>query len=452
MSFPRYPEYKDSGVEWLGKVPAHWELSTLKHIVRLVTEKATQRDHPVALENIEGWTGRLLPTDSKFEGEGTAFDKGDILFGKLRPYLAKVYLAERSGQAVGDFHVLRPQRADLQGAYLRYEMLCAAFIDIVNGSTFGSKMPRASWEFIGAMQVAFPPQGEQDSIAAFLDQETAKNDALIVEQDRLIKLLGEKRQAVISHAVTKGLNPHASMKDSGVDWLGQVPAHWEVKRLRRVSPRLAGRLIVQPHLYFADEGVPILFGNNIGRGRLYLDEVKRISFEADLRYASCRVEAGDLLTVRVGDPGATAVVPQELHGCHFASAMWIRKAPTFDSAWLSHVMNSDVVGAQVAAVNYGAAQEQFNIGDAADFLLPVPPLAEQLELVRWLGATTGSYDALATEAQRAIDLLQERRTALISAAVTGQIDVRALAPSTPALDPKKPSRPERKRSTPEKST
>ena len=233
MSFPRYPAYKDSGVAWLGEVPGHWEVNRLKHNLRLLTEKTDRRDNPVALENIEGWTGRFIPTDSEFQGEGIAFEANDILFGKLRPYLAKAYRAESSGEAVGDFHVMRPVMG-LDSRFAQYQILNRTFIDMVDGATFGSKMPRASWEFVGGMELTTPPLLEQSQIATFLDRETAKIDALVAEQRRLMALLKEKRQAVISHAVTKDLNPDAPMKPSGIDWLGYVPAHWGVTKIKRL--------------------------------------------------------------------------------------------------------------------------------------------------------------------------------------------------------------------------
>jgi type I restriction enzyme S subunit len=218
MSFARYPNYKDSGVEWLGQVPEHWAVKRLKHNLNLLTEKTDRRENPVALENIEGWTGCFIATETEFLGEGVAFEAGDILFGKLRPYLAKAYRAEFSGEAVGDFHVMRPVK-DVDSRFAQYQILNREFIDIVDGSTFGSKMPRASWDFVGGMLVTTPPRAEQTQIAAFLDRETAKIDGLVAEQRRLMALLKEKRQAVISHAVTRGLNPDAPMKPSGIEWL-----------------------------------------------------------------------------------------------------------------------------------------------------------------------------------------------------------------------------------------
>jgi len=224
MSLPRYESYKDSGVVWLGDVPEHWEVKRLKRNLRLLTEKTDRRENPVALENIESWSGRFIQTETTFEGEGIALERGDILFGKLRPYLAKAYLAESAGEAIGDFHVMRPINGT-ESRFSQYQILNREFIAFVDGSTFGAKMPRVNWDFLGNMVLTVPPTPEQQTIAAFLDRETAKIDALIAEQQRLIELLKEKRQAVISHAVTKGLNPNAPMKDSGIEWLGEVPEH-----------------------------------------------------------------------------------------------------------------------------------------------------------------------------------------------------------------------------------
>ena len=164
MSFPRYESYKDSGVEWLGNVPEHWELKRLKRNLRLLTEKTARRENPVALENIESWSGRFIQTETKFEGEGIAFERGDILFGKLRPYLAKVYLADTAGEAVGDFHVMRPTKG-IDSRFSQYQILNREFIAIVDGSTFGAKMPRVSWDFLSNMVLTTPPIPEQQTIA-----------------------------------------------------------------------------------------------------------------------------------------------------------------------------------------------------------------------------------------------------------------------------------------------
>ncbi|WP_031597650.1 restriction endonuclease subunit S [Ferrovum myxofaciens] len=192
---------KDSGVEWIGEVPEHWVVRRLKHCLTLITTKATKRETPVALENIEGWSGRFINTESDFEGDGVGFSAGDILFGKLRPYLAKVYLAEFDGEAVGDFHVLRPANS-MVGRFVQYQILSRDFIEIADSSTFGAKMPRVGWDFLGNMMFLASPLSEQTAIATFLDRETVKINSLTAEAERGIVLLKERRSALISAAVT----------------------------------------------------------------------------------------------------------------------------------------------------------------------------------------------------------------------------------------------------------
>lgn len=234
MTFPAYPEYKDSGVEWVGKVPTAWNVHSLKHLAKLKTEKASSKSFSIALENIESWSGRLIETKSEFEGDGVKFSKNNILFGKLRPYLAKVFLTDCEGEAVGDLYVLQPID-EINPRYFQYGLLTREFIDVIDGSTYGSKMPRASWEFMGNIKFPTPSKIEQESIANFLDHETAKIDSLIAEQEQLIELLKEKRKLVISNAVCRGLDTSVALKDSGVEWLGMVPAHWDIKSIKWLS-------------------------------------------------------------------------------------------------------------------------------------------------------------------------------------------------------------------------
>lgn len=235
----------------------------------------------------------------------------------------------------------------------------------------------------------------------------------------------EKRQAVISHAVTKGLDPHVPMKDSGVEWLGMVPGHWEVRRLKQISPFISVGIVVNPSTFVADDGLPFIYGGDIREGVIDWQNSRRITDASSMANSKTRLLAGDLLTVRVGAPGVTAVVPKECEGGNCASVMVVRRG-NFNSHWLCYAMNTRMVRFQVEVVQYGAAQEQFNIAHAVNFWVPTPPAAEQAEIVAHLDHETTRLGTLTTEATNAITLLQERRTALISAAVTGKIDVRSI--------------------------
>ena len=422
MSFPKYPIYKDSGVEWLGKVPERWEVKQLKRVLRLLTEKTARREHPVALENIESWSGRFLETETVFEGEGVAFRPGDILFGKLRPYLAKAYLAETCGEAVGDFHVMRPNEG-INGRFAQYQILNRDFIALVDGSTFGSKMPRASWDFVGGVKIAIPSYEEQNLIVAFLDRETVKIDSLIAAQQRLFDLLQEKRHAVISQAVTKGLDPSAAMKSSGVEWLGDVPVHWETRTIAKASTKITNGYVGPTRDILVDAGVPYIQATHIKQGRINFDDSYFVTSAWSNAHAKSVLAVGDVLIVQTGaGTGDTGLVSSAEAGfnCHALIIVAPDKS-ILHGEFLLAILQSAYGHAKLSSIQTGAMHPHLNCGEVKFVEIPIPPPSEQDAIVSYLKKLAGQSEALICEAQRAIDLLQERRTALISAAVTGQI-------------------------------
>ncbi|MBS4241157.1 restriction endonuclease subunit S [Campylobacter vulpis] len=198
-------ESKPSGIEYLGLIPHHWEVKKLKYIATLRNQKSNDSDFKVGLENIESQTGKYIPTtEVVFEDSGIYFYKNDILFGKLRPYLAKVFLADREGVCVGEFLVLTPKKQC--GNFLKFLMLSPLFIRVVDGSTYGSKMPRASWEFIGNLKIPLPPLHEQKEIAAFLDSKVAQIDLVIEKTKKQIELVKEYKNTLINEAVCGRIN------------------------------------------------------------------------------------------------------------------------------------------------------------------------------------------------------------------------------------------------------
>ena len=425
MSFARYPAYKDSGVDWLGEVPAHWEVHRLKRSAQLLTEKTDRRTNPVALENIESWSGRFVPTDTEFAGDGVAFQHGDILFGKLRPYLAKALLAQNEGEAVGDFHVMRPQEGAIP-RFLQYQLLEQAFIDIVDGSTFGSKMPRASWEFVGTMPLPAPPPSEQTAIATFLDRETAKIDALVAEQERLIALLKEKRQAVISQAVTKGLDPSVPMKDSGVEWLGEVPAHWEVTQFRRHVFIAQGQVDPEKEPY---KQMVLIAPNHIegGTGRLIVLET---AAEQGAESGKYLCEVGDVIYSKIRPALRKVCIAPERCLCS-ADMYPLRPDSTLLNQFLAWFVLSEQFSSLAVLESERVAMPKINRETLNEVWLVLPSLCDQEEICGYLNTETAALDDLIGECQKSILHLQERRSALISAAVTGQIDVRCTPEQAP---------------------
>jgi type I restriction enzyme S subunit len=446
VSFPRYPTYKASGVEWLGDVPGHWEMTKLKYACRLTSggtpSKATQSywDGEIPWASSKDLKCEVLSDTIDHISELAVADgavlvePNDLLIvvrGMILAHsfpVAKVATRMSINQDIKALRVAPGWSHDYFAALLR--AATPETFRRLDEAGHGTKALRMeAWTGLATPR---PPLPEQHAIAAFLDRETARIDALVAEQERLIELLREKRQAVISHAVTKGLEPNVPMKDSGVEWLGAVPAHWEVKRLKHVSPELTVGIVVEPSKYYVDAGVPALRSLNIASGRLKLDSLVFIDAQANDLHSKSRLKAGDLVAVRSGQPGATAVIPPELDGCNCIDLIIIRRPEQASGLYLCWYLGADAAVYQFTSGSGGAIQQHFNVGTAANLVVCLPPPHEQHAIADFLDSATTRLDALTTEAERAIALLQERRAALISAAVTGQIDVRGLAPEVTA--------------------
>ena len=261
-----YPAYKDSGVEWLGKVPQSWTMFRLKGVVANVTDLTRELDDDniyLALEHVESWTGKfsVMNNSIDFDSQAKRFQSRDVLFGKLRPYLAKVVCPGRDGICAGEFLVLRPRHSGLLSKYLEQLLRSKPVIFAIDASTFGAKMPRADWQFIGNMRIPLPPLPEQHAIAHFLDHANQRIQRHLQAKEKLIKLLEEQKQVIIHQAVTGQIDvrtgqPYPAYKDSGVEWLGKVPEHWEVRRVKSLSlvKRGASPRPIADAKYFDEDG------------------------------------------------------------------------------------------------------------------------------------------------------------------------------------------------------
>lgn len=427
MRRPGHSLIKRSRAAWIGNIPSHWSEVRLKFGLKLITEKASSDEPKVALENIESGTGRFVSSGTEYDGDGTAFVRGDILFGKLRPYLAKALLAEEDGQAIGDFHVLRPF-PEVSGRFALYYVLSRNFISVVDGATYGAKMPRASWDFMSNLPLPLPPLPEQTAIAAFLDRETGKIDALVDEQRQLIELLKEKRQAVISHAVTKGLDPNVRMKPSGVEWLGDVPEHWDVGPLKGYWSVTDCKHITAE---FVGDGIPLASIREAQSYFVDLSDAKLTTpdyFEI-LVEGGRRPRPGDLIFTRNATVGEVAQVaewhPPFAMGQDVCLLRRIARAQVPD--FLQFMLRSTSAVQQLDLSMVGATFKRVNVEAIRNMIFAWPPLGEQRAIADTLLESTASMDKLINAAEKAITLLVERRSSLISAAVTGKIDLRDFA-------------------------
>ena len=413
----------------------------LKHVVSLRQFRFNggNDNRPyVGLENIDSRTGRLLKDPTTDSGVpitliqpsslSNFFEPGDVLFGKLRPYLAKAWVAEFAGQSSTELLVMRP--VEVEPRFLRYICLWSEFVDAVDASTFGSKMPRAEWSSIGNVYIPLPDRAKQRAISDYLDRETARLDALMAYKDRLLSLLEEKRQALITSAVTQGLNPSVPLRDSDVPFMENIPAHWRTLRLRFLvskieqgwSPEAVGRT---PE----DDEWGVLKLNAVNQGGFDETAAKTLPADREPREA-LSVRPGDVLVTRsntpplVGDACYVEITRSRLMLSDLIYRLNLR-SELIDGRFLVYFLTLPLARAQIEGDARGTSASMVKISQEhiRDWLVPVPPNEEQQEIVAKVASKTQVIDGIEDAAHRAIALLDERKTALIDAAVIGQIDV-----------------------------
>jgi type I restriction enzyme, S subunit len=417
MSFPRYPKYKDSSVEWLGQVPEHWEVRRLKFLCDIQTG---DKDTENAVD--DGIYPFFVRSQTVERINSCAFDCEAVLTAGDGVGVGKVFHYHKGPF---DFHqrvYMLNHFREVSGPFL-FQFLRENFYKVALEGGAKSTVDSLRRPLFTNFPVSFPPADEQHSIVQFVHREAAKIDELVAEQQRLMELLKEKRQAVISHAVTKGLNPHAPMKPSGIEWLGDVPAHWEVclskRAFRSVDYGISDAL--DP-----EGAVAILRMGNIENGKVVTDDLKY----TDSVDPALLLERGDLLYNRTNSLDLIGKVGMFLGNTEFpvSFASYLVRLRTVSGSmpeYFAYLLNTEgILGLARANAFVAIGQCNLNPTRYGQISVAIPPKGEQAAIVAHLDAQTAQLDTLTTEAQRAIDLLQERRTALISAAVTGQIDVR----------------------------
>ena len=426
--FQPYPEYRDSGVPWLGTVPAHWNVQRIKYVAPVVDVRTHRPDTTqpyLALENIEPRTGKLHSPAGAEPPDNitTQFQSGDVLFGKLRPYLAKVFCAPFGGVCSTELLVLRPIHG-LDPTALAYQLLNYSFISWIDSLTYGTKMPRVDSFQFGNTPIAIPPPAEQRLIVDFLHRETAKVDALVAKKERLIELFQEKRVGLIERTVRTGLVPESPERNSIIDEMkqtGQIPEAWTITKFRRLINRRARPVSVQPENTYREIGI-----RSWGKGIFHKSPTTGANLNEKRVF---HVEPGDLvLNIVFAWEGAVAVVSECEKGM-IAS----HRFPTFHHAddlcdvdYLLMFLQSEHGRALMALNSPGAAGRNRTIRISAflDEKIPLPPLEEQREILHTFRDQECLLARVAAKAQTLIDRLQQYRTALISATVTGKIDVR----------------------------
>ena len=443
--FPKYPAYKDSGVEWLGEVPDHWESRRLKFLFSLQKRPVVDgdgivtcfRDGAVTLRSNRRTDGF---TNAEKEIGYQGIRKGDLVIHAMDAFAGAIGVSDSDGKSSPVYSACTPNEG-VSAYYFARLLRHMALAGFVSSLAKGIRERSTDFRWSDASEICLPLPSisEQTQIARFLDHETARIDALIEEQQRLIELLKEKRQAVISHAVTKGLDPTVPMKDSGVEWLGEVPAHWEVTPLKHV---VATPITDGPHETpdFIDEGVLFVSAEAVSSGRINFSKARYISRDDHLRYSrKYRPQKFDIYMVKSGaTTGVTAIVETDDEFNIWSPLAVVRCKPQYSPYFVLFSMRSRNFQESVV-VNWSFGTQQ-NIGMNVIENLPIacPPADEQKKIAAFITQESEKWDSLISEGVRAVHLLQERRSALISAAVTGKIDVRGWQPpastQAPELD------------------
>ena len=417
---------KDSGIEWIGEIPEGWEVTKLKYLSTFPIEKNAHTDSPyIGLENIESWTGKYVSSDSQYDkSQALAFFENNILFGKLRPYLAKVFCASNDGCCSSEFCILNFS-SSVNIRYFWNLLISPTFIDHVTKSTYGTKMPRANTDFIKNICVPVPPRIEQDRIALYLDATSAKIDFLISETRSSIEEYKKLKQAVITQAVTKGVRGEREMKDSGVEWAGLVPHHWGVAKIGSIGQTSSGAtpLRSKEASFFDDATIRWVRTLDLNDGLVY-DSSEKIT-ELALASSACSImPKGTVCVAMYGGAGTIGKCGLLMSDC------------ATNQAVCSIVCNREIVSPIFLLMQLLALKSywmKYAVGTRKDpnisqdvvarMKILIPPLDEQKEITDYLDTKCAEIDGLIAKKEQLVKELESYKKSLIYEVVTGKREV-----------------------------
>ena len=440
MKYGPYPEYKDSGVAWLGEVPAHWEVKRFKNLARLNPPKSEISNTLPDME-VQFLPMEMVSEDGKFSLKETRslsevyhgftyFRDGDVIMAKITPCFenGKGAIVDNLENGIGfgstEFHVLRPTSGF--SSYIWYITKSIPFRKIgimeMKGVAGQQRVPES---FVSEFLVATPPHGEQTTIAAFLDEKTTQIDQLIEKKTRFIELLKEKRAALITEAVTGKFDvrtgkPYSEYKDSGVEWLGEVPGHWEVRRLKYVASCnddvLDENGDPERLIRYVDIG-------NVSEGKI--QGAEEFLFQNAPSRARRLVKDGDIIVSTVRTYlRAIAVIQNPPEEMVVSTGFAVIRPRNINGDFLAQALKSNAFVDWVVAESKGISYPAINASELMELSVSLPPSEEQSAVATFLDKKNTQIDQLIEKTQQSIDLLKEKRAALITAAVTGKIDVR----------------------------
>lgn len=385
--FEKYDAYKDSGVEWLGQVPTHWHVTRIKNLFRLVMDFAPKNNNE---ELLSVYTDIGVKPRKELEERGNKasttdgylfVQKGDIVVNKLLAWMGAIGLSEYNGVTSPAYDILRP----------KVPMISKFYHNMFRMPVFSSELKKHSrgimdmrlrlyFDKFGDVLVPSPPFEEQTAIIQFLDQKTAEIDQAIAIKEQQIALLNERKQIVIQKAVTQGLDPNVPMKDSGVEWIGQIPEHWELKKIKHVTSKIGSGVTPSGGgATYLDEGIPLLRSQNIHFNRIDLNDVARISEKVHHSMSNSKVRKNDvLLNITGGSIGRCYFVETSEEMNVNQHVCILRPKKNITSIFLNAVLASEVGQGQIWYFQQGGGREGLNFQALKNFDIALPPIEEQI--------------------------------------------------------------------------
>ena len=430
-AFPRYQRYKDSGVEWLGEVPAHWEVNVLRACAELSTER-NRSDLPVL--SVYREYGVILKDSRDDNHNATSLDTsnykvvhpGDLAVNKMKAWQGSLGVSEYLGIVSPAYITCKINQSKVNGRYLHYLLRSKPLIGALDAISYGVRV--GQWDMrcedFKQVRLTYPPKPEQDRIVTFLDQKTAEIDALIAKKQRQIELLDEQKAILINRAVIRGLNPAAPLKDSGIPWIGLIPKHWELKRVKHCALYFTSGSRGWGD-YYADSGDAFLqSGDLTDNCTISLDNVKRVRLPKRTEGLRTRLESHDTVVCITGANTGRVANVGEVHETIFVNQhlCLVRPSRTINTQYLSLALSGSAGRTHFTLSQYGL-KEGLNLDDVKNCLFPLPPIDEQAEVLAHIQTLSKALEAAAAKVESQNQALQTLRSTLIAHAVTGKIAV-----------------------------
>ena len=434
----KYDNYKDSGIEWIGEIPEHWEVKPFKHLVICNSEALTEKTNPemeinyIEIGDVNSFDGIKETSKYTFEKAPSRARRivreGDVIISTVRTYLKAITSISSKFDgfiASTGFAVLTPKL--IHSGFLGNIALCEGLIGEIISLSKGVSYPSITSQDLTNISIPFPSKNEQNAIANYLDHKTTQIDTLIAKKEQFISLLQEERTAVINQAVTKGLDPKVKMKDSGIEWLGEIPEHWEVAKFNLYVSIRHGHQFMNHD--FTDDGVKVVKITQLHKdGYLDLSKCSYVSSEQLENYQSILIKEKDILMcltggtigkiIRVGEVNEPLL--QNYRVGHFSSG----KASKISDDFIFWLMSSESIVSQIFFQMRETGQPNIGMDDFGRMRITIPPLMEQEKIVKHIVNKTVEISEILIKSKQEIELLKEYKTALISEVVTGKVDVR----------------------------